>query len=166
MSASLSASVGADLATPALFSCSSNWSVDSLSYFNTADGARVVLIDLDPHASLTRAFGVPTDPPPAGSHDLFNPGGAELRSLARGTAIDNLLLVAAQPALATLERRGATPPGLGLSIGRALHAARANFDYAVLPMSWKQLQPEEQVLVLSNRSIPDNIAGEREIPRS
>ena len=54
-----------------------------------ADGARVVLIDLDPHASLTRAFAVPTDPPPAGSHDLFNTGGAaELRSLARGTAID------------------------------------------------------------------------------
>ena len=97
-----------------------------------ADGARVVLIDLDPHASLTRAFAVPTDPPPAGSHDLFNPGGAELRSLARGTAIDGLLLVAAQPALATLERRGATQPGLGLSIGRALHAARAGFDYAVL----------------------------------
>src|SRR5690606_7250308 len=97
-----------------------------------ADGARVVLIDLDPHASLTRAFAVPTDPAPAGRHDLFNPGGAELRSLARGTPIDNLLLVAAQPALATLERRGATQPGLGLSIGRALHAARANFDYAVL----------------------------------
>ena len=98
-----------------------------------ADGARVVLVDLDPHASLTRSFGVPTDPPPAGSHDLFNTGGSvELRSLARGTAIDNLLLVAAQPALATLERRGATQPGLGLSIGRALHAARAHFDYAVL----------------------------------
>src|SRR5690606_35474367 len=70
-----------------------------------ADGARVVMIDLDPHASLTRAFAAPTDPPPAGSHDLFNPGGAELRTLARGTAIDDLLLVAAQPALATLERR-------------------------------------------------------------
>ena len=98
-----------------------------------ASGARVVLIDLDPHASLTRSFGIPTDPPPTGSHDLFDTSGAsELRSLARGTAIDGLLLVAAQPALATLERRGATQPGLGLSIGRALHAARGAFDYAVL----------------------------------
>jgi chromosome partitioning protein len=98
-----------------------------------ASGARVVVIDLDPHASLTRSFGIPTDPPPTGSHDLFDTSGAnELRSLARGTAIDRLLLVAAQPALATLERRGATQPGLGLSIGRALHAARGAFDYALL----------------------------------
>ncbi len=97
-----------------------------------ADGARVLLIDLDPHASLTRAFGIPTEPPPAGSHDLFTGGSTELRSLARGTPIDGLLLIAAQPALATLERRGATQPGLGLSLGRALHAAREGFDYALL----------------------------------
>jgi chromosome partitioning protein len=32
----------------------------------------VLLLDLDPHASLTRAFAIPVDPPPAGSHDLFN----------------------------------------------------------------------------------------------
>ena len=97
-----------------------------------ASGARVLLIDLDPHASLTRAFRIPTDPPPAGSHDLFTSGSTELRSLARGTAIEGLLLIAAQPALATLERRGATQPGLGLSLGRALHAARDAFDHAVL----------------------------------
>jgi len=97
-----------------------------------ASGAQVVLIDLDPHASLTRAFGIPTDPPPAGSHDLFANGSTELRALARGTDIDGLLLVAAQPALATLERRGATQPGLGLALGRALHAARMGFDYALL----------------------------------
>ena len=97
-----------------------------------ASGARVLLIDLDPHASLTRAFRIPTDPPPAGSHDLFTSGSTELRSLARGTAIEGLLLIAAQPALATLERRGATQPGLGLSLGRALHAARDAFDHALL----------------------------------
>lgn len=97
-----------------------------------ATGARVLLVDLDPHASLTRAFGIPVEPPPSGSHDLFSGGSCELRSLARGTAIDGLLLVAAQPALATLERRGATQPGLGLSLGRALHAARDGFDYALL----------------------------------
>ena len=37
-----------------------------------AGGARVLLLDLDPHASLTRAFGIASDPPPVGSHDLFN----------------------------------------------------------------------------------------------
>ena len=97
-----------------------------------AGGARVLLIDLDPHASLTRAFGVPSDPPPAGSHDLFNTMGHDVGAVVRGTPVARLQLVAAQPALATLERRGATQPGLGLALGRALHAARNQYDYALL----------------------------------
>jgi len=95
-------------------------------------GHRVLLVDLDPHASLTRAFGVPSDPPPSGTHDLFSGSGASLASLARGTKVDGLKLVAAQPALATLERRGATQPGLGLALGRSLHQVHAIFDYVLL----------------------------------
>ena len=88
------------------------------------DGARVLLLDLDPHASLTRAFGIPSDPPPAGSHDLFSAHGSDIAAVRRETAVHNLQVVAAQPALATLERRGATQPGLGLALGRALHGVR------------------------------------------
>jgi chromosome partitioning protein len=93
--------------------------------------ARVLLIDLDPHASLTRAFGIPSDPPPAGSHDLFSSAG-DISAVARDTLVADLHLVAAQPALATLERRGATQPGLGLALGRALHAVRGRYDYTLL----------------------------------
>jgi chromosome partitioning protein len=95
-------------------------------------GQRVLLIDLDPHASLTRAFGIAVEPPPAGSHDLFANPDTELRSLARATPVDGLLMIAAQPALATLERRGATQPGLGLALGRALQRAREEFDQVLL----------------------------------
>ena len=95
-------------------------------------GHRVLLVDLDPHASLTRAFAVPSSPPPAGSHDLFTGAGASLASLARGTEINGLDLIAAQPALATLERRGATQPGLGLALGRALHAVQSLYDHVLL----------------------------------
>jgi chromosome partitioning protein len=96
------------------------------------DGARVLLIDLDPHASLTRAFAVPSDPPPTGTHDLFVGTGTTLPALARGTDIPGLQLVAAQPALATLERRGSSQPGLGLALGRALHAVHAAYDHVLL----------------------------------
>ncbi len=96
------------------------------------DGARVLLLDLDPHASLTRAFGIPSDPPPAGSHDLFAAHGAGIPAVRRDSAVHNLQVVAAQPALATLERRGATQPGLGLALGRALHGVRNEYDYALL----------------------------------
>ena len=95
-------------------------------------GQRVLLVDLDPHSSLTRAFGIPAEPPPAGTHDIFASQPGELDSLARRTEIDGLRLVPAQPALATLERRGATQPGLGLALGRALHGCRDRYDYAVL----------------------------------
>jgi chromosome partitioning protein len=95
-------------------------------------GARVLLVDLDPHASLSHAFAVPVDPPPVGSHDLFQADARPITALARDTALAGLQIVAAQPALATLERRGATQPGLGLALGRALNDARRHYDFALL----------------------------------
>lgn len=95
-------------------------------------GARVLLVDLDPHASLTRAFRVPALPPPRGAHELFDLQRGDAGALARATEIERLRLLPAQPALATLERRGATQPGIGLALGRALHVLRAGYDHAVL----------------------------------
>jgi len=95
-------------------------------------GNRVLLLDLDPHASLTRAFEIPADPPPSGTHDLFVGNGVGLLELARYTHVPDLQVVAAQPALATLERRGATQPGLGLALGRALHTVRDVYDYVLM----------------------------------
>ncbi|GHA90334.1 ParA family protein [Cognatilysobacter bugurensis] len=95
-------------------------------------GARVLLVDLDPHASLSHAFGVPIEPAPAGSHDLFALEPQTIAAVARDTAIDGLQIVAAHSALATLERRGANEPGLGLALARALQDARTQYDYALL----------------------------------
>ena len=97
-----------------------------------ASGARVLLVDLDPHASLSHAFRVPVDPAPAGSHDLFQTPARSIASVVRATDVERLELVAAQPALATLERRGASQPGLGLALGRALSDAASQYDYALL----------------------------------
>ncbi len=94
-------------------------------------GERVLLIDLDPHSSLTRAFGVALDPPPAGVLDLFEPDGADLGPLVRTTEIENLSFIAAQTALATLERRSATQPGLGLALSNALARGGEAFDYVL-----------------------------------
>ncbi len=95
-------------------------------------GRRVLVIDLDPHASLSHAFGVPHEPPARGSYEVFTEAGASLAQLARPTALENLHVCPAQPALATLERRGATQAGLGLALGRALQAAGERWDYALL----------------------------------
>jgi len=95
-------------------------------------GHRVLLIDLDPHASLTRAFEVPLDPAPQGVLELFATPPAELASLCRATAIPQLDLVCAQAGLATLERRSANQPGLGLALQNALARHQQRHDYILL----------------------------------
>ena len=94
-------------------------------------GYRVLLVDLDPHASLTRAFGVPADPQPAGVLDLFDENPPELARVVRATEIENLGFVAAQTALATLERRSATQPGLGLALSNALTRGGQAHDFVL-----------------------------------
>ncbi|SEK49392.1 chromosome partitioning protein [Pseudoxanthomonas sp. GM95] len=95
-------------------------------------GQRVLLIDLDPHASMTRAFNVPRHPVPSGTHELFSVGAPGLDTLARTTPIERLRLLAAQPGLATLERRSATQPGLGMALQRALAGVTQLYDYTLL----------------------------------
>jgi chromosome partitioning protein len=95
-------------------------------------GQRVLLVDLDPHASLTRAFGVPAEPPPEGVLDLFATPPRSLASLARPSAIEHLDYVCSQTALATLERRSANQPGLGLALTQALAQHAGEHDHVLL----------------------------------
>lgn len=97
-----------------------------------AQSQRVLLIDLDPHASLTRAFGVPLDPPPQGVLDLFSAPPMDLATLARDSEIPGLSYVCAQTALATLERRSANQPGLGLALQQALGRHGDGHDHILL----------------------------------
>jgi chromosome partitioning protein len=97
-----------------------------------ARGQRVLLADLDPHASLTRAFGVPGDPAPSGTLDLFDTPPKPVAEVSRATPIPRVRLLPAQAGMATLERRSATAPGLGLALGQGLAAAAADYDYALL----------------------------------
>lgn len=95
-------------------------------------GHRVLLIDLDPHSSLTRAFGVAIDPPPRGVLDLFGTPPSDLASLAHESSIPGLSYVCAQAALATLERRSANQPGLGLALQNAMTRHAGQHDYILL----------------------------------
>ncbi len=97
-----------------------------------ARGSRVLLVDLDPHSSLTRAFGVPADPAPEGVMDLFATPPRALAELARESAMERLSYVCAQTALATLERRSANQPGLGLALSQALSRHSGLHDYVLL----------------------------------
>ncbi|WP_101924762.1 MULTISPECIES: ParA family protein [Luteimonas] len=97
-----------------------------------ARGLRVLLVDLDPHASLTLAFGVPGTPPPAGVADLFGTPPSSLASLMRPSSTEGLDFVCAQTALATIERRSATQPGLGLAMSQAITRHTGGHDAILL----------------------------------
>lgn len=97
-----------------------------------ARGQRVLLVDLDPHASLTRAFGVPSEPAPEGVMELFATAPRSLAELARESPMERLSYVCAQTALATLERRSANQPGLGLALSQALARHAGRHDYVLL----------------------------------
>jgi len=94
-------------------------------------GRRVLLVDLDPHASATQYLGVPLEPPPPGAFEVFTQG-APIAQVMRETSIPNLWLVPSQPALATVERRMVGEAGAGTKLTQALAAAAAEFDYAII----------------------------------
>ncbi|WP_449466906.1 ParA family protein [Stenotrophomonas humi] len=97
-----------------------------------ARGHKVLLIDLDPHSSLTRAFGVPLEPVPQGVQELFATPPHEISSLMRTSDIPGLDYLCAQASLATLERRSANQPGLGLALQQAFARHGERHDYILL----------------------------------
>ncbi len=99
-------------------------------------GRRVLLIDLDPHGSLTSYFGYDPDEIEHSAFDLFMAerplGHAGVRELLLNTSHDQVTLLPASTALATLDRQNAGRAGMGLVLSRALQNVDADFDYALV----------------------------------
>ncbi|GGD57819.1 ParA family protein [Lacimicrobium alkaliphilum] len=99
-------------------------------------GKRVVLVDTDPHASLSYYFGVDSEELSSSVYDIFMAG----RSLTADTVLDclcptkldSLFLLPAAMALATLDRSMGNQGGMGLILKRALQAIEGEFDYALI----------------------------------
>lgn len=101
-----------------------------------ARGMRVLLIDLDPHGSLTSYFGFSADAPPSSSLPLFHePQTLSRARLLKGiekTSTYNLSLMLSSTALATLERQAATREGMGLKLKRNLTELKNDFDLVII----------------------------------
>ncbi|OEY67092.1 ParA family protein [Marinobacter sp. X15-166B] len=99
-------------------------------------GHRVLVVDLDPHGSLTSWFGYDPDSISNSSFNLFQHQGkvpADLPAqLVTSTGCANLSLLPANTALATLERRMVGVEGMGLIVSRALAQLWDDYDYVLL----------------------------------
>lgn len=99
-------------------------------------GKRVLVVDLDPHGSMTSYFGYDPDTLEHSCYDLFQHAGlipAHLpQQLLRDTSHENIKLLPSSTALAVLERQSPGKDGLGLVISRTLAQLDSEFDFAVI----------------------------------
>lgn len=93
--------------------------------------ARVLLVDMDPHGSLTSYFGVDPDSIEQSGYDLFLQT-LDVQAVIRKTRFENLHFIPASSALATLDRQLGSRDGMGLVIKKALDKVAAQYDYVLL----------------------------------
>jgi chromosome partitioning protein len=111
-------------------------SVVSLGGLLAERGARVLLIDLDPHGSLTSYFRYDPDSLETSLYDLFfNQRCKDLdyiHKVIKPTTRKGVDLLPATTALATLERQVSGQDGMGLVLAKTLAQLWDDYDYALL----------------------------------
>ncbi len=112
-------------------------SVVSLAGHLSKTGQRLLLIDLDPHGSLSSYMGYNPDEMETGIYSLFaepttNP--TDVARLLLPTPIENTYLFAASTALATLDRQIGSQQGAGkgLVVAKAIEAVADKFAYGLI----------------------------------
>ncbi len=98
-------------------------------------GQRVLMVDLDPHGSLTSYFGYDPDSIEKSVYSLFQVGAGDRpnsEEVILNTAIDGLDLLPASTALATLDRQLGAKEGMGLVLARAILQLAGRYDHVFI----------------------------------
>jgi len=96
---------------------------------------RLLLVDLEPHGSLTSYLGYDPDNLDTGIYTLFSEPTENQLDIARmllPTPIKNTYLFAASSALATLDRQMGTGLGKGLVVTRAIQSVASRFNHGII----------------------------------
>lgn len=97
-------------------------------------GHRVLLVDTDPHASLSYYFGIESEDLELSVYDLFIQVSSKeqiLQSLCP-TQYDNIDILPATMALATLDRSLGAKGGMGLVLKKAIQKLQGEYDYVLM----------------------------------
>ncbi len=102
-----------------------------------AEGQRTLLVDLDPHGSLTTYFGLDPDNIDISVYTLFKDRAdkrprSHYRDVLRATNFENLTLLPAATALATLDRQLGAQDGMGLVLAQTLTDLNPHFDQVLI----------------------------------
>ncbi len=97
---------------------------------------RVLVLDLDPHGSMTAYLGLDPEAGEPGVYSLFErvaeAQALNAAELVRHTAFENIDVIPASVALATLDRQLGAQGGMGLVIAHALQELKAEYDYVLI----------------------------------
>ncbi|MCX4188681.1 ParA family protein [Methylophaga sp. OBS3] len=111
-------------------------SVISLASILAQKGHSTLVLDMDPHGSLTTYLGYDPDQLESSIYTLFqqldsNPNSAILQALKK-TRVPNLFLLPAATAMATLDRQLGVQSGKGLVIKQTLQHLQDRFEYVLI----------------------------------
>ena len=108
----------------------------SLGGLIAASGKRVLLLDIDPHGSLSTYFRQDPDSQTLSTYTLFQErkelSKDSVRRLIVETDYPNLHLIPSTTALATLERQAIGQDGMGLVLSKALAYIADDYDYVLI----------------------------------
>ncbi|MBT5231543.1 MAG: ParA family protein [Methylococcales bacterium] len=111
-------------------------SVVTLGGILASAGERVLLVDLDPHGSLTSYFRLDPDDIDKSVYNLFQSMVAKKpldpQSLIQATKTPGLDLLPASTALATLDRQVGVKDGMGLVLATSLKKLESEYSYALI----------------------------------
>ena len=110
--------------------------VASLAGLLAKQGKRVLMVDTDPHASLGYYLGIDSEEVPGSLYDVFVAHKSLTRDLIRQhtvpTLVENLDLIPATMALATLDRALGHQEGMGLVLRNLLKLMEDDYDVALI----------------------------------
>jgi chromosome partitioning protein len=99
-------------------------------------GKRVLLVDTDPHASLSYYFGIDSEALDISIYDVFSQPqkyiGQALLDVLCLTQVKGLMVLPATMALATLDRKMGMESGKGLILKKALASIHRQFDNVII----------------------------------
>lgn len=99
-------------------------------------GQRVLLVDIDPHASMTYYFGIDAEELEVSVYDIFMRGKdisrEEILQSLCPSGVDNLDILPSSMALATLDRSLGNKNGMGLILKKGLSKLSKDYDYILL----------------------------------
>lgn len=105
----------------------------SLAGLLAQHGSRTLVVDMDPHGSMSVYFGHDPDIIDTSIYNLFQPASISMEErVVRDTRFANISILPASTAMATLDRQLGSQDGKGLVLAQALKRLAPNFDHVII----------------------------------